>query len=125
MPRPRRVVFIIDSDESSRVTHETILRTEGYDIITATDGNAALRLLREQPPDLAIVGSRIGPLPTPQLVRLVKTDVKLAAIPIIVHAAVGAGSEQEATAAGADEFLPTPVTAQELVRAVVNLIGRA
>jgi hypothetical protein len=29
----RRVVFIIDASHSSRVTHETILRSEGYDLI--------------------------------------------------------------------------------------------
>jgi CheY-like chemotaxis protein len=125
--RPPRVVFLIDSDEAARVTHETILRSEGYEILSAAEGAAALPQIREQPPDLIIVGNKIGTLTTVQLIRMVKMDRALANVMVAVYAARDAAKSlrEEVFNAGADAFMRLPLTGQELIREVVTLIGRA
>lgn len=127
MSRPPRVVFLIDSNEEARVTHETILRTEGYDILSAAEGAVALPQIREQPPDLIIVGNKIGTLTTVQLIRMVKMDQALTHVMIAVYAARDAveSLREDVFNAGADAFLRFPLSAQELIREVVTLIGRA
>ena len=126
MPRPKRVVFLIDSDESARVTHETILRSEGYEILSAANGTRALAQVREQPPDLIVVGSKTGSMSPLQLIRLIKTDESLARVCVLVIDP-GAGEIQadEYLRAGADVVLSEGETGRDIIKSVVGLIGRA
>jgi CheY-like chemotaxis protein len=119
----QRTIFLIDADEESRITHETILRGEGYELMTAVDANAALSQVREQPPDLLLIGSKIGRMPPIQLIRLVNQDSTLAGVRICMYGP--APLKQDAEVAGADCFLVTPVSPWELLREIVSLIGRA
>ena len=123
VPGRRRIVFLIDADESARVTHETILRTEGYDIMSAADAGQALSQLRDQPPDLLLIGPRLGRMSAMQLIRLVKEDAMLAGVGICVYGPQP--MQDEIKAAGADAFLAVPVSGRELVREVAHRIGRA
>lgn len=123
MSRSKLVVFLIDYDEEDRVTHETILRTEGYELLSAADGRRALDLLREQAPALIIVGKRVGSLTPEQLIRMVKTDETLSAVPVI--GCTPQNWHDELLRAGADAVIATPASPRELVRDVVALIGRA
>lgn len=119
----RRTVFLIYSDESARVTHETILRTEGYDILSASDAARALAQVREQPPDLVLVGEKIGRMSVVQLIRMIKQDGTLVSTRICVCGSMP--MREELRAAGADVVMIEPVAASELVREVAILIGRA
>ena len=126
MPRPRPVVLLIDSDETVRVTHETILRTEGYEIVSAADSGRALALVRESPPALILVAARIGQLSTPNFIRMIKTDASLNAVKVAACIPRTLGSFADDCAdAGADRILEMPIAAQELVREVTGMIGRA
>jgi DNA-binding response OmpR family regulator len=124
--RSRRVVFIIDSDDASRVTHETILRTEGYDILSASNGERALTLLREHAPDLVLLGSRTGTISAIKLIQVIKEDRALRQTKV----AACAGATENATVvellkAGAHDVVVTPVAPPHLVKRVAELIGRA
>lgn len=124
--RSRRVVFVIDSDEDTRVTHETILRSEGYDIFSAPDGAGALTVLREQRPDLLLLGRKIGTMTVQKLIQLLRTDTALNETRILVHAAAQDDSVAEAmVAGGANGVIRYAAPAKDLVREVVKLIGRA
>jgi CheY-like chemotaxis protein len=120
------VIFVIDHDEDDRVTHETILRTEGYEILGAADGTRALEQLREQAPSLLLVGHRTGSLGPAQLVRMVKTDATLSSVPILCCTPHGQSTlHDDMLRAGANAVIETPASPRELVREVVALIGRA
>ena len=97
-------MFLINSDESVRVTHETILRGEGYEIVSAADGHRALTQIRESPPQLVLVGARVGQMSSEQLMRVLRHDAALSEVKVLEVA---------------------EVRAEELVREVVALIGRA
>jgi CheY-like chemotaxis protein len=123
--RSKRVVLVIDGDEEQRVTHETILRAEGYATLGAPSGARALPLLREQPPGLVLMASKIGPLTPVQLTRVIAGDSTLGDVKILVYGADGDGVvEGEVVKAGAHRYLVLPVSPQQLVREVVVLIGR-
>ena len=123
--RSRRVVFLIDSDEATRITHETILRSEGYEILSAPDGHRALPQLREQAPDLVLLGGKIGQTSAIQLIRVMKADPGLRAVKVVMYGRREDGSGTEAVKAGAHSFLELPISPHQLVREVVILIGRA
>ena len=123
--RSRRVVFVIDSDETTRITHETILRTEGYELLSAPDGTRALPLLREQAPDLVLVSAKIGSLGAIQLIRVLKADEKLRDVKVVLYGKPEDNVREAARKTGAHGYLELPVLPQRLVREVVVLIGRA
>jgi DNA-binding response OmpR family regulator len=119
------LVFLIDSDEETRVTHETILRAEGYAIVSAPTGARALPLLREQPPALVLMASRIGPLTSLQLTRVLSGDAALREVKLLVYGPRGDEDLcNDVVRAGAHGYFILPVTTQQLVREVALLIGR-
>jgi CheY-like chemotaxis protein len=123
--RSRRVVFVIDSDETTRITHETILRTEGYEILSAPDGTRALPLLREQAPELVLVSAKIGSLGAIQLIRVMKADENLREVKVVLYGNPADNVRETARKTGAHGYLELPVVPHRLVREVVVLIGRA
>jgi CheY-like chemotaxis protein len=126
LSRSRLVVFLIDHDEEERVTHETILRTEGYEMLSAADGTRALELLREQAPALIVVGNKIGSITPEQLIRMVKTDETLSSVPVLSCIPQNQmTAHDDVLRAGADLVIETPASTREFVRDVVALIGRA
>ena len=48
-------LLIVDDEESIRRSLAGLLSDEGYDVATASDGNAALGLLREEAADIDLV----------------------------------------------------------------------
>ena len=123
--RSRRIVFVIDSDEAMRVTHETILRNEGYELMSAPDGARALPLLREQAPELVLVSAKIGSLSAIQLIRVMRVDTSLRNVKVVVYGQPEDNVREAARKAGAHGYLELPVSPQRLVREVLILIGRA
>ena len=124
--QPRRVVFIIDSDDDSRITHETILRSEGYEIITAADAARALSLLREEAVDLVLLGTRTGSMHALKLIQLLKRDPSTKQMKVVVMN----GTHHDVTAEdlrkeGAHDVIVERIPPHELVRQVVTWIGRA
>jgi CheY-like chemotaxis protein len=118
-------VFVIDADDATRITHETILRNEGYELMSAPDGARALSLLREQAPDLVLLGDKIGTMPVVRLIQVLRGDPMLNETRIVLYAAGSDGARHDAAMqAGANAYIRLPVTPHELVREVVGLIGR-
>lgn len=55
MPNPVRPILIVDDDADSRGFLVTLLQSEGYAVTTATDGEEALSVAREQHPCLILL----------------------------------------------------------------------
>jgi putative two-component system response regulator len=56
---PRGIVLVVDDDDSVRQLLVTCLRLEGYDVLAAGNGRAALDLLTNQPCDLVVADVRM------------------------------------------------------------------
>jgi CheY-like chemotaxis protein len=123
--RSRRVVFVIDGDDEVRVTHETILRGEGYEILGAPDSAAALVLLREQRPDLLLLSTGVGTFGVIQLLRVLRADESMRNVKVVVYGGREENVRESARKAEAHGYLELPISPQRLVREVVVLIGRA
>ncbi|MDF3069592.1 MAG: DNA-binding response regulator, AraC family [Polyangiaceae bacterium] len=52
---PRATVLIVEDDEDARDSVAEVLRDEGFEVLTAGDGIAALELLSRIPPPSAVV----------------------------------------------------------------------
>ena len=51
----QETILLVEDDHNQRALYEEELTDEGYVVITATDGRAALKTLKEQSPDLVVM----------------------------------------------------------------------
>ncbi len=48
-------ILLVEDDKNQRLLYEQELKLEGYEIVTAADGEEGLRKVQEQPPDMIIM----------------------------------------------------------------------
>lgn len=106
-------VLVIDDEEALRDACRQVLAREGYQVVTAADGEAALELARQQPPQVALVDLKIPKLPgmavLDELGYLAPDCVK-----VVITAYATVSSALDAVRHGAYDFLPKPFTPEEL-----------
>jgi CheY-like chemotaxis protein len=101
--RKTRLLLVDDSKLQQIVTGRALSRA-GYDVISAQDGEEAIRLTREQHPDLILLDMLLPKLSGPQVIRNLKQDPSTAAIPIIVLSGLSQANEEKLKSEGATAY---------------------
>lgn len=118
-----KILYAEDND-AARYLLETLLKADGYQIVTAPDGEAALQLLLSQPFDLIISDILMPKMDGFILCHRLKHDPMLAGIPFILYSATYTQPDDIAFAKsiGADEFLVKPLPPEEFLRELERCI---
>src|SRR5262249_8243786 len=82
-------ILIVEDDFDTRYGLSLILQTEGYDVVTAADGECALAVASQQKPDLIITDISMPRLNGVELTRRIKRKKETAGIPILAITAYG------------------------------------
>jgi len=100
-----------------------ILGREGYDIVTARDGRAALDCLRgDGAPGVVILDVMLPNVSGFDVLKAVRTTPALVAVPVLMLTAKGqARDRQMAEQMGANAFIAKPFSNQDVVQAVRRL----
>jgi len=118
----KRVLIVDDEPRYLRLL-DANLRTEGYEVVTANDGQQALDVFSAQPVDLILLDimmPRMDGFATCQRIR------EFSSVPIIILTAKG--EEQDRVRGldlGADDYLVKPFSATELLARVRAVLRRA
>jgi signal transduction histidine kinase len=118
--RPPRVL-VVDDDEANRWLVGRTLRTSGYDLVVAADGEEGLRMAVASPPDLILCDLDMPRMTGAELLRAVRAEASLQFVPFIVL--TGRGDDHlrfELLRDGAQDYLVKPFTAEELRVRVAN-----
>jgi CheY-like chemotaxis protein len=119
-----RAVLIVEDNVDNLTIYCTILRHFGYEVIEATDGQAALDLARAKRPGVILMDVSIPIIDGWEVTRQLKADPVTADIPIIALTAHALASDREkAKAVGCDEYIPKPAEPQAVVAAVKRFLG--
>ena len=124
-----RISFlIVDPNAFMRSVMSNILKVLGARQITqAADGSAAMKIIRETPPDIVLTDWHMSPIDGVELTRLIRTadDSPNHYLPIVM---VTSYSERhrviEARDAGISEFVVKPLSAQSLIDHILEVIER-
>ena len=120
--QPRRILLVED-DRFLRKAAETTLKQQGYTVITAADGEEALRVARSAPPDLILLDVIMPKLNGFQVLDALKKDPTTAHIPVIILSNLGQDRDvQQAMEAGATAYY---IKADLSLQALVQRVGEA
>jgi class 3 adenylate cyclase len=101
----------------------TRLAAQGYEVVTAADGAAALAAARAEPPDLILLDVMMPGLDGLEVCRRLRAEAGLPFIPIILVTAKGDPKDVVAgLEAGGDEYLTKPVDQAALVARVKSML---
>lgn len=120
-----RILLADDNPQALRLG-EQILRTQGIEVVSVTDGAVALRRLADVDPDLLIVDVFLPTKSGFDLARLLRSQDQYRHLPIVFAAAPADKFEdQDARNAGADVILKKPFEASALLAAIQPLLERS
>lgn len=117
------MILVVDDNLSGLEILEARLAANGYQVITATDGETALAMARARRPDLILLDIMMPKLDGIEVCRRLKTDAAMPFMPIIMVTAktdskdIVAGLE-----AGSDEYLTKPVDHAALIARVKSML---
>jgi adenylate cyclase len=116
-------ILVVDDNASNIKIMQVRLASEGYDVVTAVDGEEALVAAREQLPDLILLDIMMPRLDGIEVCKRLRADSAFPFTPIILVTAmtdtrdVVAGLE-----AGGDEYLTKPIDHRALVARVRSML---
>lgn len=120
----KKILLIEDNKDILENTAE-ILELAGYQVVTATDGRAAMSLAIESPPDLIISDIMMPVLDGYGLLHLVRKHPGLAGIPFIFLTAKTERIDfRKGMDMGADDYITKPFSDTELLSAVESRIRK-
>jgi len=109
-------ILVVEDDPAILETVSYNLRREGHEVVTATDGQAGLRLARESDPDLIVLDLMLPRMSGIDVCRVVRAE---RAVPIIMLTARDEEADKlVGLEAGADDYITKPFSMRELMARV-------
>jgi two-component system, cell cycle response regulator DivK len=120
---PKRILLVEDN-EDNREIYRTVLEVSGYEVIEATDGEAAVRIARERLPDLILMDISLPIMTGWDATEAIKAEPATRDIPIIALTAhVFQADQERAKKLGFDSFLAKPIEPRKVQAEVARLLG--
>jgi two-component system alkaline phosphatase synthesis response regulator PhoP len=121
MPAMARVLVVDDQPDIVRLVRDYLERG-GFEVVTASDGEEAMRAARSAEPDLVILDLTLPKLDGLDVARQLRCDTD---IPIIMLTARTEESDRVAgLELGADDYITKPFSAREMVARVRAVLRR-
>jgi two-component system KDP operon response regulator KdpE len=106
-------ILLVDDEERILNFLKTKLKSSGYDVMLACDGNEAIKQARDQEPDLIILDVMMPKKDGFEALRELRS---FSTIPVIMLSAVGEDADRiKGLGLGADDYLPKPFNPDELI----------
>jgi two-component system KDP operon response regulator KdpE len=107
-------ILVIDDEPAIRRFLRTSLRAEGYDIVEAETGEAALSELRRREPDLVVLDLGLPGIDGIEIIRRVREPGSIVPI-IVLTSRTDERGKVEALDRGADDYITKPFGVDELL----------
>jgi DNA-binding response OmpR family regulator len=115
-------ILVVEDEQTLVETLDYSLRRQGYDVLTAMNGRAALELARKHMPDLVVLDIMLPGLDGFEICRILRQETS---VPILMLTARTEEIDKiVGLEVGADDYLTKPFSMRELVARVKALLRR-
>ena len=120
-------ILLVEDDKSLSEIYSVRLRAEGYDILSASDGEQALALAIKEVPDLIISDVMMPNISGFDMLDILRSTTETRGIHVIMMTALSSDEQrQRGMALGADRYLvKSQVGIEDVVRTVHEVLGDA
>ncbi|GAB2615360.1 hypothetical protein Aab01nite_27680 [Paractinoplanes abujensis] len=119
------LILVVDDDQDIASFVEFNLKVHGYEVIRAPDGQAALDLMQNNRPDLAVVDWMMPRMDGVELTRRLRAEPLTSALPVIMLTAKSMTVDKVVgLTAGVDDYLVKPFDTAELIARVASTLRR-
>src|SRR5258705_89708 len=120
---PRKNILIVDDEKSQREILELILTEEGYEVTTASSGEAAIKFAKDRRFDLALTDLKMTGMDGLELLQhLLVLDSSIIVILLTAHGSIE--SAKEALRRGAFDYLEKPYDKKALLDTIDRALDR-
>ncbi|HWP85850.1 MAG TPA: response regulator [Terriglobia bacterium] len=124
VPRNNKKILVVEDDPGILKVVSLALTKGGLDVITASDGEAALQVVQKEEPHAILLDINLPKMDGLTLCKKLKEDWRTAAIPVgFVSAQVETAYYKEAKKMGGLLFLPKPFNPDKLLNFVQLLLA--
>lgn len=122
-------ILLVEDSKFLRMANERMLAKAGYKVISAGDGETALRVARQRIPDLILLDMMIPKLDGLGVLRALKRDPQTRGIPVIVITALSQKNDAKLKKEGSTAYIVKSDSLLEnngaaLLQAVESLVGK-
>ena len=118
---------ILVVDDEIYIVHilDFSLGMEGYEVLTALDGEQALEKARAEKPDLIVLDIMMPKLDGYETCKRLKADAETKDVPVILLSAKGRNVDQKiGFEVGADDYITKPFSPRKLVERINAILGQ-
>jgi CheY-like chemotaxis protein len=127
-PSPKARVLVVDDEDEIRLLITRVLKEKGYDVISASRGLEAIRMVQTQNPDMLVLDAMLPEVHGFDICKKIKSSRRYGHIPVIMISAIYRGwryAKDLQESYGVDDFLEKPFKLAELVERVEQLFRRS
>ncbi|AZO94215.1 response regulator transcription factor [Halocella sp. SP3-1] len=118
-----RKILVVDDEEKIRRVSRAFLENEGYQVRTAADGLAALKMVAEYKPDLLVLDLMLPGISGEEVCQRIRNSYNL---PVIMLTAKGTEADKiKGFQYGADDYLVKPFSLKELTMRIRAVLRRS
>ena len=119
-------ILLVEDNELNRDMLSRRLERRGYRVILAEDGQQGVAMAHSEAPHLILMDMSLPVMDGWEATRILKSDERTSAIPIIALTAHAMSTDREkAFAAGCDDYGTKPVEMSELLKKITALLNNA
>jgi CheY-like chemotaxis protein len=120
---PHRVLVVEDEPEN-RLLLGVVLTSEGYEVVEAEDGPAALAAARQHPPDLVLLDVMMPEMNGYAVLEALRADTSTRSIPVIMLTALAQrGDVERAVEMGVAGYVTKPFEPEDLLQAMEKALA--
>ena len=121
----KKILVVEDNELNMKLFHD-LLESQGYDILQTQEGMSALKIAREEVPDLILMDIQLPEVSGMEVAKWIKEDENLNHIPIIaVTAFAMKGDEEKIRDGGCDGYIAKPISVSSFLQTISKYLDAA